>query len=640
MGLNGKSAADRDGAKDIYPYGCLFRVQLAQINSDSNIPAPLEEEDWVTACHIFVKDKSSVAKQYSIAFKGLIKSRWAFKLEPVIRDDYDFSDITDVLKLGVNGGSKVFINLPSLAAFAHPLAIEGAGIVGEFEGTLAQPAIEMGEIADTVREYYDRRFTSSDQGAPIVITTVSEIIDPTLENLVSNYPEIAVLGVKIRASEVISSTPDLGIFVAEGREVMSPLVFGYHFGDDNSQAATNPLYNFTLEGVIPGYMLWNLDSNLLTPITQVLTSSVSGSNSLFNKGDRFLVYKTSFSNYFPDIYLDLLINPKGGLGSIVDPRAAVDYDSIIKARNFCIANNYFWDGVIDSLENFSEWVSTQAAFSRLLPIIIAGRYGLAIEKEGELPKAIFNGYNIIKNSYQEEVLPWQQTNINQVALTFTDGSDYLRPVRGIVCQTLEASQGVDKIDSLSVDAPSITRLEQAKDVAALILKSKRLQNKAVKFSTATQGLFLSPADLIIVQHQATEYEFELSGYISELFPFNTATYVQKFKLSRTPSLDITNDYFVSILCQSTDTVLRELPFSIVTEADDTYIEVTTDNALPIFLENPLLLGDPVIIGKNVIQDRVYRVQSIDRDGDGVISITALVRDEDIFDDSDLVFSNV
>ena len=136
---------------------------------------------------------------------------------------------------------------------------------------------------------------------------------------------------------------------------------------------------------------------------------------------------------------------------------------------------------------------------------------------------------------------------------------------------------------------------------------------------------------MIVQHQINEFDFETSGYVTTLKPYDDVNRTQRFLLSRSylAPAEVAN-YRATVQLQSNGEVYENLEFSIVQEEGVQYMKFA-DQSIP----STLSVGDPVMISRISTENRHYRVQNISRDTDSKISITAINWTEKIFDYDDV-----
>jgi hypothetical protein len=614
--MGGKNHADLENFQDIYPYGVCFDVFIQPLTDIDGDPIPYSENNWVFLKRIFIREKSENAKQFRIEIENLKYGRYYVKLKPFSTAP---NSTSDTLKLDCSGEDTV----SSTSANINGNIVR---LKGEFSG---QPTNKM--MKDSINFDEFKRIVSSESGAPLRITTISEVVNPDTISKPSNYAGVAVVGVRVKASDRVSTAPEMSFFISEGRKIRNLLHYGVQQATTTQSTIIDTTIDYsTINEIVNGTTkVRNLDTKLEGTVTSISNNRPVTTIS-FSPKDRFIIYNYEASNYFPDIYVDWLINPEGGLGAVIDGDNDIDYDSIVKARRFVKENEFYWDGVLSEVENFSAKVTKDASLSLLYPFSPNGLFGLTTEDEDRLPIAVFNASNILKDSFEESVLPWQESQINQVVVVFTDGTDNQKPLTAVVARTDALVAKQVKLNSITIEAPSISNPEQAKKVAGVTLNSKRYQDKIVKFKTATQGLFLAPGEAILVQHTATEYDYDISGYVTEVGGYDITTQTQRILLSRQPSNLITSDYKATIQLQETNTVLENLTFALVQENGFYYLDIEN-------LPSPISLYDPVVIGRAVIEDKVYRIQNLAISENGEISISAVLWSNKLFDFSDIDF---
>lgn len=614
--MGGKNHADLGNFEDIYPYGVCFDVFIQPLTDIDGDPIPYSENNWVFLKRIFIREKSENAKQFRIEIENLKYGRYYVKLKPFSTAP---DSTSDTLKLDCSGEDAVY----STSANINGNIVR---LKGEFSG---QPTNKM--MRDSINYDEFKRIVSSESGAPLRITTISEVVNPDTISKPSNYAGVAVVGVRVKASDRVSTAPEMSFFVSEGRKIRNLLHYGVQQATTTQSTIIDTSIDYsTINEIVYGTTkVRNLDTKLEGTVTGISNNRPTTTIS-FSPKDRFIIYNYEASNYFPDIYVDWLINPEGGLGAVIDGDNDIDYDSIVKARRFVKENEFYWDGVLSEMENFSAKVTKEASLSLLYPFSPNGLFGLTTEDENRLPIAVFNASNILKDSFEESVLAWQESQINQVVVVFTDGTDNQKPLTAVVARTDALVAKQVKLNSITIEAPSISNPEQARKVAGVTLNSKRYQDKIVKFKTATQGLFLAPGEAILVQHTATEYDYDISGYVTEVGVYDLTTQTQRILLSRQPSNLITSDYKATIQLQETNTVLENLTFTLIQENGLFYLDIEN-------LPSPISLYDPVVIGRAVIEDKVYRIQNLAISENGEISISAVLWSNKLFDFSDLNF---
>ena len=80
------------------------------------------------------------------------------------------------------------------------------------------------------------------------------------------------------------------------------------------------------------------------------------------------------SNIFPEIAFFLLTDKRTGAGAVIH-ESQIDIDSFIEAADYCRANDFYWDGVIDERVNLREFLYEQATYCLLDFTMKGGRFG-------------------------------------------------------------------------------------------------------------------------------------------------------------------------------------------------------------------------------------------------------------------------
>ena len=175
---------------------------------------------------------------------------------------------------------------------------------------------------------FDSESSSHENGPEHQLTYINEIVDPVASSDGStaqfNYEQLAIAGVRIGATNTLSSFNSFSAFIEEGIKV------------DRLIPNSNP----------------NSGTGYLTR------------NSLKDSTDNFV-----------EIAHDLLTNTAYGSGNIVG-HDGVDRKSMIEGARYCRANGFFWNGVIDTKFNLREFIFEHAGYNFLDFSILGGRFSL------------------------------------------------------------------------------------------------------------------------------------------------------------------------------------------------------------------------------------------------------------------------
>lgn len=472
--------------------------------------------------------------------------------------------------------------------------------------------------------------------APANVTSINEIVYPASlgQPKVVSYPEQSGGAIVANASNQLQGSPNTKWLITQGSVDMR----AYVWAGTCTQADSTTLIDTRrgIGGTIVGNTLRNLDKGIEATVTAINSGQLTTSTPLYwSKNDRWVSFTTgTASNYFPDIYVDTLINKKGGLGEFINGDYFVDYESIVDSKAFCVVNNYFWDGIIDKSIAWAQWATQASMGSLLFPSRLNGKFALLREEQRE-PVALFNASNIIKGSFTEEFAEKQE--LNTLIIVYKDGSDASFKETSVTIQTDNAFNGFEQTIEETVTLNEVTNKAQAISFGKIFLKSRREQDRAIDFKTGLQGFYLQPGDFVLVQHKITEFGKERSG----------------FALESTAKADGGTTYYEVLLSVDIElgidptrynTACFHLENGIVENNLLSYSVQTTDGIkLYIYgLNYPILppgdnrTGDYISIGENQTETRTYKVKTVDPQEDGTIGITAVLWTADILSDSGLV----
>jgi nuclear transport factor 2 (NTF2) superfamily protein len=464
---------------------------------------------------------------------------------------------------------------------------------------------------------------SSDRGAYIKVSSFNQIVYASDINQsgITNYPSLKLAYNRLQASERLTGSPALSDWCDQGVPFRNHVAAG--------QASPNSAGNLLiangadLSGLAIGHTLRNITRQIESVITSIVGANiVTQSNLNWKEGDVFLGYFTAAITYFPDVFCHTLLAQEN-LGWANNEKY-IDYVGIVKARKFCVDNNYFYNDAIDVVTNWDEWVSRECSASLLFPTDYCGTAGLLPEQYTE-PTAVFTASNIKPGSFRQS--PPEQKDVNCLQLTYNYREDDNLFKKTIACFTQNAYLGVDKLKLEAVEYESICRASQARDVAARYMKSRLIQNEIIQFQTGLQGFSLEAGDLIIVQYALTEKEAEFSGFC--LGAGNLSGGQQTVELSRSEIIEsgmsATVYHLQSGLVEKNKPILRlnDGQFNIGGLVEAIQPKSLTRN------------GDIVIVNGDVTK-KIYRVTGIKPDNYGV-SVYAIIWSQDLLTEDGLVF---
>lgn len=577
----------------------------------------------------------STSTGWTHVFRGLIASstegeiRRYFKIKNLPLDKYKIElrplrsvdSSRTIYRLGDTGGRDN--QTTSAVIGGRSLQVES-----QVEGTAT--ATETNKMIRFSEE--DKPVVSSQQGAPIAITSINEVVFPR-GGQPPRYLGFALAGVEYLASERIQSAPTPNFLMQRGiitrahiaAGTVTSVTSGLSINDINAQFLAQ------IDPARTGDTIRNLDKHIETSIAGLSGTNIFTNTSLqWEVGDRYLVYRNESINYFPDVYAFVLGDPVAGLGAQIDRDEWLEYPSFVKARQFCVRDQYFWDGTVSDLTQWRQWAASEAVGSRLLPCRINGRFGLLPEEETPIVW-LFNASNV--KDYKEEWIDWSQAACNSLVVSYTDTRDDFR-TKTVTIQSPEATLGLEPIREKNLQLPSVTTRTQAIRSGSVVFKSPRIQTRSISFTTGQQGCYLKPGDLIQGQHVATEWNFERSGVVKESVRWSPMEGWSGF-----PPMTGTQEIKVSVPLEADRSFLT---YRAAVQYKDTGETVTgcsceisaslgqTQRTAKIRgLTRPLSVRDTVIFGEDLEDRRTYRIASIRPTENGEIEIVALYWHRDI-----------
>lgn len=477
---------------------------------------------------------------------------------------------------------------------------------------------------------------------PFTMVGINEVVNQ--ENIL--YPNVSLLEVEIKASEQLNNPPKISVEIEEGiiikcwfgwstvENKLTNIRFTYdpdkYFQVDRPELNESDRDFYVLDPKRGRYSRYIVDNG------EILLTD--GDFSQLEEGDEVVFYFYESSSLFPDIFSDLLLNQDYGLGSRVKERM-IDWYSVVNSNRFCYNNNYFWEKVLESPQNFSQWVSKEASSCLLLPKRLEGKFGLQPEDKNQKIKGVFNEGNILKGTFNRSTIPLNERELNKVTIIYTEGKNERKQKVSLEVMTKGVFEGTESKREQKKNFTSITRFEQALDVALTSLNSAKVQTEEISFQTDNLALDISPGDKIAVQQRLEQYYYNGSGIITsaskitpsepDLDPIIEVFLTNKTKedysiydsayIKYYQGINQGNIEKVNILDNS---VLSFYEDYTTNEENVLYLASTQETTVP-------SEGDAILIVNMTNSDREYRVQSINFEEEG-IGIQALSWSRDIF----------
>ena len=231
------------------------------------------------------------------------------------------------------------------------------------------------------------------------------------------------------------------------------------------------------------------------------------------------------TNIFPEIAYFLLTDNTTGAGGIINTDQ-IDRSSFKRAADFCRANQYYWDGVIDERVNLREFIHEQASYCLLDFTMKGGKFGLeptiptnsdlSIKKNDDaIPaiKALFTDGNL--REMQVTTLPPEERKLFEAEILYRE--ERINQFPQTRSTTLRLSRYSDALATETFDLTQFcTSRRQAVHFAKYALKARQWIDHVIEFQTTPQSMSnVEPGDYIrVISHLCHPDRFA-TGHITD-----------------------------------------------------------------------------------------------------------------------------
>ena len=233
------------------------------------------------------------------------------------------------------------------------------------------------------------------------------------------------------------------------------------------------------------------------------------------------------SNLFPEIAYNLLTNPEIGGAYATVGRDSVDRESMALTARYCLANHFYWDGVIAERVNLREFIFEQAGYILCDFTIIGGRFALKpsvpVQNNEGHPKIDPNGKPEIKalftdgNVRKMEVSflsPEERQDFTAVVLYRDETVNGFPETRS---STISWKKGGESLPIEEFDMTQFcTNREHAEFFAKYALMVRRYVDHGIKFETTPQAaMHMAPGDYFRFASKVTHTSEFGQGFIDD-----------------------------------------------------------------------------------------------------------------------------
>ncbi len=233
------------------------------------------------------------------------------------------------------------------------------------------------------------------------------------------------------------------------------------------------------------------------------------------------------SNLYPEILYHLISN------SNLMPTTMVDWDGFAEACKVCLANNFYWDGVLSAPVNIRDWGTENAQYFFLDFLVLGGKLSLQptfpVNKGSDaagytlggaynrlpLISALFTDGNIIEDSLQVSWYPAEQRKAPQILVTLRDEVENgFAETRNILVKRIDAANPNPQVEAVDFTG-FCTSADHAIQFAKLLINVRYHVTHTITFKTLPSGLALQPGQYFRVSSQARHIEQFQNGYVLE-----------------------------------------------------------------------------------------------------------------------------
>ena len=231
------------------------------------------------------------------------------------------------------------------------------------------------------------------------------------------------------------------------------------------------------------------------------------------------------SNLYPEILYHLVAT------SSLMPTTMIDWDGFQEGCKVCLANNFYWDGVLSAPVNIRDWGHENAQYFFLDFMVLGGKLSLQptfpVDKGSSLSgytlggaynrkpviSALFTDGNIIEDSLSVNWYPAEQRKAPQVLVTMRDEVENgFAETRNILVKRNDSTNPNPQVEAVDFTG-FCTSADHAIQFAKLLINMRYYITHVLSFKTLPSGLALQPGQYFRVSSQARHIERFQNGYV-------------------------------------------------------------------------------------------------------------------------------
>ena len=273
--------------------------------------------------------------------------------------------------------------------------------------------------------------------------------------------------------------------------------------------------------------VWVEEGKLLRPLSTVANTYGNEATGVANDVAIAQLQASSptvSSSFAPDIFLDTILDKDNGIGKYAKLHS-VDVMQLAQSKRFCIANDFFMDGLIGDARAWREFWAQVAPFSLLELGKIGGKETLVpavpyVKSTGAMTRAVsisalFNQGNILEGSYKEEFIDYgSSTQDVIVTVIYRDVErNGIFPRNNSVEVQLTSTNENNAIRETIDTSQFVTTRRQAVVLGKFLCQTRRHTRRAIEFQTFPTDSFIMPGSFIYVETSNNQWDGIYTGRV-------------------------------------------------------------------------------------------------------------------------------
>jgi len=204
----------------------------------------------------------------------------------------------------------------------------------------------------------------------------------------------------------------------------------------------------------------------------------------------------AYSNNPADVALNIYINNR--YGAQID-KERIDFAAHADWRDHCDANSLTFNAVFYEGGNIDDALKNVYIAGRAQRVSSGAKLSVAIDREDSVPTMMFGSGNMLKNSFSITYLPFAD-RINDIELSFNDKNDKYKRRTVRVTNDAALARG-EALKPATVTLKGITSQNRALKEGVFRMNYNRLVSRVAEWKSPVEAVSCSVGDMIVVQHE-------------------------------------------------------------------------------------------------------------------------------------------